>query len=77
MRARRVLDSGSAGRAPANAGRGGGPGARGCHGESQGGTGRLLDVLVAGFGAGLEQDGMVVAVPCHGWLELGFRAWGC
>ena len=80
VRARRVLDSGSAGRAPANAGRGGGPGARGCHGESQGDTGKLLDVLVPALAVVWGQVGVGVACHAMAALGLGFRAWevwGC
>ena len=52
-----------------------GPGARGGHGEVQGDRGQLQDMLVAGFGAGLEQDGMVVACHATAALGLGFRVW--
>ena len=62
VRARRVFDTRSAGRAPPIAGRGGGPGARGRVGEHQGGRGQLQDKVGCCFAAGLEQDGMVVAI---------------
>ena len=45
---------GLAGRSPAIAARGGGPGARARHGRPQGDRGMLLDMLARGFGAGLE-----------------------
>ena len=50
--ARKLLDSRSAGRAPPIAGKVRGPGARGWHGEHQGGEGQLQDVVVGCFAAG-------------------------
>ena len=58
----RVFDRGSAGRAPAKAGRGGGPGARAWHGEIRGIQGKLLDVLVPVLAVVWGQVGMVVAI---------------
>ena len=60
---------GLAGRAPAMAGRGGGPGTRGCHGELQGDTGYLLDVLVHALGAGWDK--MTWWWHVHGMACLG------
>ena len=71
-----VFDSGSAGRAPANAGRGGGPGAWGWHGEVQGDRGCLLDMQVAGFWCWFAKWPWWWPCPWHGCLGLGFRAWG-
>ena len=53
VHARRLFDSEKAGRAPATAGNGVGQERWGCHGESQGDTGQLLDMVVEDFGAGL------------------------
>ena len=53
VHARRLFDSEMAGRAPATAGNGVGQERWGCHGESQGDTGQLLDMVVEDFGAGL------------------------
>ena len=63
MRARKLFDRKVAGKTPAIAAKRGGPGARARHGRPQGDKRHVQDMLVAGFGAGLEQDGMVVA--CH------------
>ena len=60
--ARQVLDSVSAGSAPLNAGRGRGQELRGRVGEHLGSKGKLQDVLARGFGVGLEQVSMGVAI---------------
>ena len=55
VRARRVLDSGSAGRAPANAGREGGQEQRLGMGKLQGDKGYVQDVLAHALGAGWDK----------------------
>ena len=47
---------------PEECGQRGGPGARGRVGEHLGSKGKLQDVLARGFGAGLEQVSMGVAI---------------
>ena len=61
----KVLDAWSADRATASAGRVRGQVQGGRVGEHQGGSWQLQDMVVAGFGAGLEQDGMGVACQCQ------------
>ena len=77
VRARKLLDSGTACRTPATAGRGGGQEQGGRAGVPQGGGWQLQDVLVAGFGAGLAKWPGWWPCPWHGYLGLGFRVWGC
>ena len=60
--ARKLFDSRAHDMFPKNAARGGGPGARGRVGEHLGSKGKLQDVLARGFGAGLEQVSMGVAI---------------
>ena len=76
VHAHRVFDCGSAGRAPATAGRGGGQEQGGRAGVPQGGGWQLQDVLVTGFGAGLAKWPGWWPCPWHGHLGLGFRVWG-
>ena len=68
VHARRVFDRGSAGRAPANAGRGGGPGARGWHGEVQGDKSYVQDMVALRFAAGWDKVAWWMACPWPGSL---------
>ena len=72
----RVLDSGSGRQSTGDCGQGRGSWCEGCHGESQGDTGKLLDVLVAGFWCWFAKWPWWWPCPWHGCLGLGFRAWG-
>ena len=60
--------AGLAGRAPAIAARGGGPGARGWHGEVQGDKSYVQDMVALRFAAGWDKVAWWMACPWHGSL---------
>ena len=61
----------------ADCGQGEGPGAKARLGVLLGDSGKLQDMLVYCFATGWASDHGGGACPCHGWLGLGCRVWGC